>query len=131
MFERPFFSLLSALEARGYDCIHKEMERGSDCFIGSIMCDGIVAFFGEESWNVSDYHQPSPYICGGFSAEAGNLFDKISKCPLQVFLPETQEQLDELLDKLDFLSSKKGHEWSFNCNEFEYEHLIKWEFEHR
>lgn len=48
------------------------------------------------------------------------LFDKYSKCPIQLIFPKNNKQLDYLLDKLAWLETKEGYLVSLHQQEQHY-----------
>lgn len=59
------------------------------------------------------------YINGRFAADNDGCFDKWSKCPLVVRLPETDEEAQAILRHLEYLATPEGFEWSNSYGYFD------------
>ena len=60
------------------------------------------------------------YLKGKISVDRKDCFDKYSKCPISLPLPQNKEQMDFIIDKLKWLRSDEGYKSS---DEYEFE---KW-----
>lgn len=80
----------------------------------------LVSGKGIEAGFCTPHERCNPYLNGKIAADNASCFDKWSKCPLNLPLPETKEQMEYLLDQLEYWSSEDGYRLS---NEY---HFNKW-----
>lgn len=110
---KQFNNLVIALRGEGYlVSVSSERESKSLYWAAFIKSKNIRAGFCTKN-SVSNQH-----LSGQFCAENEECFDKWSKCPIEIDIPETQEKIDLLIKELEYLASEEGCEASDN---FKYE----------
>ena len=62
------------------------------------------------------------HVNGKISADNNQCPDNWRKCPLQLDIPSTEEEMNYLLEQLDYWGSKEGYQYSKTCREDKYIH---------
>ena len=109
-----FEKLVSKLEQIGYSVKVEERDTYKSAIIES---NNIVAAF-------CSFHEPincSPYLNGKIAADNKECFDKWSKCPLNLPLPNTEQEMNYLIKQLEFWGSESGFNLS---NDYEYDYWV-------
>jgi hypothetical protein len=113
--------ILQTLKDNGY--MIEEMERELYTFY-AIKGNCITGGFCTKHDSEDLLKASNEWINGNVAIEHKHLFDKWRKCPLIVPIPETQKDLDKLIDRMKFWGSEDGYKKS---SEFEYD---EWTLEH-
>ncbi len=61
-----------------------------------------------------DAYKDSPYIDGKMCFDNSGCFDKYSKCPYSLPIPENEAELSYLLSKMEYLGTRAGYNASNN-----------------
>lgn len=115
MVPTKFDDLVKALQKSGYKVTVKKEDGYT---FANIKGGHIYAGFCSPTTSKGVY----TYINGKISADHKECFDKWSKCPLNLPLPENEEQMDFLLKQLIFWGSPEGYKKS---NEYNLDSWIK------
>jgi len=59
-----------------------------------------------------DTYEDSPYLNGKIAFDNKDCFDKWSKCPYSLPIPQNEAELAYLLSKMEYLATKEGYEAS-------------------
>ena len=102
-----YIELLERLEEEKYIV---ELERDDRWLFWTIKGNRVQGGFCTPSENVS------PHLNGKIAVDAKGIFDKWSKCPIILPIPETNRQLDYLIEQMKFLGTEEGFKAS---NEFD------------
>jgi hypothetical protein len=105
--EDSFQLLVETLRGNGYTV---DVSTGPIYDFAHVTGKNIDGGFCTPSYGDND--APYWYIDGKFAADHVDCFDKWSKCPLVVKLPENEEELLAILEHLKFLASEEGYNWS-------------------
>jgi hypothetical protein len=108
--KEDFDHLVGFLRLHGYDVTPEDEPARVNYHFASFVGQGIRGGF-------ATYGIGYPYLDGRVAADNRRCFDKWSKCPLVVRIPDDDEGRSELLEYFRFLASKEGYKWS---NTFEY-----------
>ncbi len=105
MNEDAFHKLVAALKEAGYRVKTSTPEHSY--LFAHVTGNDIVAGFCTVNNGMS-----YTYIDGAISADHARCFDKYSKCPLRLPLPETDEQLAYVMEQLVYWASDEGYKKS-------------------
>lgn len=108
-----FNKLVNALKSAGYEV---EVKKHEIYKCASLSGNGIRGVFGtahEENHLYSNY-----YINDKIVADNDSCFDKPRNCALQYYIPEKDEDINFLLERLKYWGSSEGYELS---NDFNYD----------
>jgi hypothetical protein len=111
MEETPFERMKRFLEKEGYKLKHLTTEEGAEGYI----------YFPKNKDNKYDvafyFGYPSGkewywYLDGKIAIDNSSCFDKWSRCPFYVWLPETDNEAERIIKALKYLCTKEGIEKS-------------------
>lgn len=105
--EESFKALAEALRNAGYNV---KITTGPVYDFAYVTGMNIEGGFCTPSYGDND--PPYWYIDGRFAADNSDCFDKWSKCPLIVTLPEDEQGIAYILEHLRYLATEEGRQWS-------------------
>lgn len=110
MNKTPFEIMVDTVKKHGYSNLEEiSTPEGSHGFKYD---DGDVVFYIGEPTGKEWYW----YLDGKIAIDNSKAFDKWSRCPLYVWLPNTEDEAERIIKVIKFLSTEQGYQVS---NEYE------------